>query len=501
MNRLHRVSLPLLVTLTVFAVSLGGCNSQKNADIDLQPDSEQSGEGSQVAKSSGQTPGGIADTLRSQADMENPDIKPDALPENMDELMASLARKQAEQNRVTDPKDFYQIQQYRAAASEKLLAMKLSEDQRFEFIKIRLDSLLKLVSIGDPQAEHEFQEFIVANQQHSQSRVRQAVAVAGLIHDYHERVAERSTDMQPVVDAAASIAGEFPDSFDVCKELGGVVIQMLQQNDRESAKRLSWVLINTYQNSASETARGYVKRLEGQVRIASANLDSIVKEIRDQRPDSFDRYREAISYLLADENLNLSVTEPIIASLQWLERTGLIEETIEANRIVNAASIGIQQRPIRERIRQNCSRRDTRLGFVGQPFSISGQSADGTTFDWTAFSRERPVVVVFWSPTNPSSVRLVRQLAETPDIQQENGAKLLAISTTSNADASQLFEEPGANVMVLTASADDGPDGIREAFGVEQLPQIFLVDRMGHVATVNPPANALRSRITDLAKQ
>jgi hypothetical protein len=499
MTRVYSLLALLLSWLIVASLFSGGCNSS-NPERARPADDSESGETSSENPSSSDS--GIADAIRNQVDRSGPvEVRDVQLPDDLHELMALLARKQAEQMRSPDAAEFLEIQKFRAAASRKLLEMEINDAQLEEFVRVHLDALLHLVRLGDPQAEHDFQKFLARYQEHRKTEVREAVNVAGLIHDFRREMNRPEPDPGPIVETAAEIAREYPDSFEVCRELGSLVTQLLQADQREAANQLAWALLDVYQNSPDRAAREFVKRLQGQMRIAAANLDLVVREIRDGRTDALDRYREAVGFLFSDADLDRAAAEPVVASLQWLERAGMNEAILEANEIVDDASSRISDPQIRNEIRQNCALRSTRLGWQGQPFSISGQAPDGTAFDWPGFSTNRPVVVVFWSASEPTSLRLVQQLAGLPELQQPAGPTLLAASTSGDADAASRLTDQLPHVAIVScerdASGQDSP--WIDRFGIEQLPQLLLVDRSGLVVEINPPPNALRTRIEELA--
>lgn len=487
-----------LLTFVVASTLITGCNPSASRSLpettaDQPPDSSASKQESATD--------GIADTLRKQTDLNISFNETDSLPNNINDLMTFLARKQTEQMRPDNDQDFYKIQLQRAAASKKLLEMKINKEQRFEFVQIRLDSLLKLIGVGDPQAQLDFQKFISEFSNDQQPRVRQAVAVAGLINDYHRRVG-REMELQPVIDAASLIAEDFPDSFDVCRELGNIGDQMLQRGDRKSWQQLARMLVNRYQNSADETCRNYTQKLAARVQVADTNLDLIVNAIKNQEAGAFDKYRRAVTYLFSDAGITLTSIEPIIASLRWLESTGMNDETLEANRIVTAASLQITNKDVRETVRENCSLRDTRVALVGKPFSIAALSVRGHRFDWSTFSKDHSVMVIFWSPAEPASVKAVQQMAKYYEAHKAKGLKLLAVNLSSDADAASLFgdELPEWEIVKGNPTLTEGPSEFIGMFGVDRVPQLFLVDRSGTVVSLNPTGQDLESGIADLVK-
>ncbi len=487
----------LLFGIGIALVTLG-CNASSSNNA-LQVPGEET-DSSTPAATPGSS-GGIAEAIQGQTD--SPQVRSDYadLPDDINQLMSALARKQNEQTQTEDPQAQYQIQQFRLAATRKLLENEISEPQREEFVKIQLDALLRLIRLGDPQAQHDYRKLIKAFSGDKNPNLRQAMGLASLLQDYSQLAGQPGANLQPIVDAATSMAEEFPDSFEVCKQLGDLVGLMLQQDQREMAKRLSWALSDAYQDSASEPARNYVSRLDSRVRVASTNLDLIVKGIRDGDTAALQQYQEALSFLFANENLDLAALDTIMASLYWLEQTGQHDQVLQANDVVSSSSAEIQNHQLRSQVLKNCARRETRLAYPGKPFAIRAVDGNGQDFDWSSFAKGQPVVAVFWSPSEPASVRLLQQLSELNEFQGPPAAvKLLAVSLSSAGAGTPVLSDSTLQPQVVY-----GPDTeshstseFLDEFGAERLPTIYLVDRAGIVVAVNPAPNKLRTSIARL---
>ncbi|MDG2012351.1 MAG: hypothetical protein P8J33_02530, partial [Pirellulaceae bacterium] len=260
-------AVPLLGMLFLAGCFLGGCNS---SDQPLVPDSADV-VGTETPTNEA-TEQGIVESLRTQKNVENADVAASDLPDNVNELMAALARKQIEQERTRDEETFFGIQKYRFAAAEKLLGMEINQEQRIEFTRIKINALLNLASLGDATARNIFPDMIKAYANDPQPRIRQAVAIASLTHDVRQSATSADPSMQPLVEVLTQIADEWPDNFEVCRSLGNIHMEVKSSGNRESSNRMAWALINAYQNSSNAVTQKYIRNLESQVRVASANL-------------------------------------------------------------------------------------------------------------------------------------------------------------------------------------------------------------------------------------
>ena len=482
----------VIIVLTIALAT--GCDSSQTGTISIQKPTD--------AKADQDQASGIAETIRGQADLNTTPRESELIPESVDELMMFLARKGTEQLRPGGPNRAYEIQKQRAAASQKLLTLRVRGEQRVEVVRIRLDSLLKLIGFGDPQAQHDFQKLISKFRNDGQPGIREAIAIAGLINDCRQQVSVDDTDLQTVIDGAAKVAAEYPDSFNVCKEIGNLGQQLRQEGYRRSWLKISRILIETYQDSANLTARNYVSRLGAQTRVASAKLDLIINDIQEQKAGSLDRFRNAVTWLFSDQNVDLTSIQPIIASLTRLENTGKTVEALQANQIVTNAAQEISNQQARDQLQLNCTRRETRLGMIGRPFNINGISMRGQQFDWVTYSAGRPVVVVFWSPAEPASVKMVQRLATLFESHKTQGLQLLAVNTSIDSGVSSLFgtELPEWEIVKGDPALGENEYDFVERFGLVGVPQIVLVDREGSVVCVNPREDDLHVLVGQLVQ-
>lgn len=490
MHRLPSVILCLSIALLFF----GGCNkpdqlASPETGIDQQEPSDPS------AKT-----GGIADAIRGQSDMTGADEEAEDLPDDLPGLMSYVARKQVEQLRPRDAAESYRIQQQRSQAAARLLGMEIDNNQRFEFVRIRLDALLKLIGAGDPQAKLDFQAVISKYGKHRQPRIRQVVAIAGLTYDFRQIAAGEDPQMDRIVTAATQIIADYPDDFEVCREIGSIADQMLLRGHRQSWTELATKMVGQYNDSPNETCRNYAQRLASRLQVASAKLDLIVDEIRQQVPGALEKYRQAINYLFSDPGLNIASLQPVVDSLRWLENTGMKDETLEANRIVMAASLQIADTSAKDQLRAHCDKRKTRLEMIGNSFSIAAWSLRDAPLDWSGFSQDHSVIVIFWSPSEPASVKLVQKMASYYESYRDKGLKLLAVSLSNSADLPTSFGAtlPEWEIVKSDSNLSGDPEQWIRRYGIERSTQLVFVDRLGVVTAVNPGVGQLESLLENL---
>ncbi len=470
--------------LLVLLVALAGCESDQPS---LQT--------SQTTQDKPSESGGIAESILGSAGIEDVGEAAVPIPDSPEDLMEFLARLRTSEANAKDIKQMYQIQRRRADASAKLLTHTLNNEQHFEAVKIRLDSLLKLVLMRDIKAGVELPEFFGKKAKHGDKRVVEAVAVAGLVNELYTQEIADSPNLQPLLVASREVANSHPESFDVCKEISNIGDRLLQQGDRENWKKISSILVEVYQNSSNQQAQGFARHLASRLRVADSNLDVIVNQIKEQTPGAFDQYREVVNQVLNDPNLETSMVDTIIGSLRWLENATSSETAMEANRVVQAASIAMAQGAYREQLQRNCDQRIIRLASIGQPFSIATLDERGQPFDLTTFQENRPTLVLFW---DQNAVPVLREVLQ--QVSRVNGKlKLVAVNCTDQKLHASLDIDFPAHTAKVTPQQTIAE--LSQTIGNETLPHMVVLDGQGQVIRINPPFNQFSSMLTELANQ
>ncbi|MGI9518510.1 MAG: redoxin family protein [Pirellulaceae bacterium] len=488
-------ALNLCSLIVVVVIGLSGCNN--NAGNQSDQASNQSERLQEPTGGSGN--GGIVEAIQNQSILDAGTEEP--IPEDKDELLTFLARKQQEMLREQNPGAQLLLQQQRTEASRALLGMQLGAEQRLQVVRSLLDALLRRASLGDGTARSEFLELASDLRRHPDKGIVDAVAIAGLYHELGNQGGADELNIEPVVQTARGIAEQFPESFSTMRELSTFADGLLRRGEREAWRRIIRELVNIYGNSTDEQVQTWHKTLASRLRIAELNLDVIMNNIRDQKPDAIDQYRSVANQMLGDPDLDVPGMEQLLGSITWLERGQLRDEAMEANRVVLAASLNTTNPDMQERIQEVCELRQTRLSLVGESFEIDGQTARGIPFEWTQYAEGHPLMVVFWSPAEPTSVTSVRSLADTWEKRKEQGLKFLAVNiSTSGSSPTRLFgdELPEWEIVISADPPVDGYSKYVSAFGIDQVPHLILVDRNGTISAVNPPVTDVDGQLDRL---
>jgi len=133
---------------------------------------------------------------------------------------------------------------------------------------------------------------------------------------------------------------------------------------------------------------------------------------------------------------------------------------------------------------------------VGQPFQAAGTLAGGAKLDWNAY-RGRVVLVAYWATWCQPCVAEIPEIKRTYDALHERGFDVLAVSLDTDQAVLERFLETQKVPWPVVVGATAGPSGpqhpLARKFGVESVPQFFLLDRQGNIAaTGTHPADFVK---------
>ncbi len=162
--------------------------------------------------------------------------------------------------------------------------------------------------------------------------------------------------------------------------------------------------------------------------------------------------------------------------------------------------------PLKDKILERLEGVSRRLNLVGGPMVITGKTADGKSFDWKAFQKDKVVLVDFWATWCAPCVQLMPHLEELYSMYNEKGFEILGISLdedqkTMNDFLAQkklpwttLFD--GVNGAANQDPKAEVPNAIY--YAINAVPFTALVDQKGNVVGVNLQGPALMAALEKL---
>jgi WD40 repeat protein len=128
---------------------------------------------------------------------------------------------------------------------------------------------------------------------------------------------------------------------------------------------------------------------------------------------------------------------------------------------------------------------------VGQPFAAAGTLAGGARLDWAAY-RGKVVLVTYWATWCQPCVAEIPEIRRAYDALHGRGFDVLAVSLDVDQAGLERFlatqDVPWQVVGGATAGQSGPQHPLARKYGVESVPQFFLLDRQGNIAATGTHA-------------
>ena len=138
--------------------------------------------------------------------------------------------------------------------------------------------------------------------------------------------------------------------------------------------------------------------------------------------------------------------------------------------------------------------------FMGQPLELTGKTAEGTAFDWSAY-RGKYVLVDFWATWCGPCVGEIPNVKKCHEKFHARGFEVVGISLDQSRDDLLAFLKD-ESIPWTNLHSDEQTQGqldpLAAKYGVNAIPATFLVDREGKVIAENLRGEALEAKLNEL---
>lgn len=142
-----------------------------------------------------------------------------------------------------------------------------------------------------------------------------------------------------------------------------------------------------------------------------------------------------------------------------------------------------------------------RLRLLGNTMELSGQTAEGTDFDWSAY-RGKVVLVDFWASWCGPCIAEIPNMKKNLELYGDRGFEIVGINMDSTRKAFEKCVEDREITWVNLVSEEKGQKGwqapMATYYGVSAIPTAILVDQEGKVVSLRARGAALDEALAEL---
>lgn len=384
--------------------------------------------------------------------------------------------------------------------SERLLQLDLNEEQRLFAVQNMLVALLKRIATTDLKARENIYEIIPNYVEDENKRIQQAAWSALTtvqLADYLRVEDADSTELDATIDQMLT---RFKDNPQVTKELQGVVVQLMIRNRRDKALEMMDKISKVYADSDNPNLQNMSEVIKDRMYLTQIQFDVLADRIRQGQEGYQDQFLVMVKQLATRKDMGKEIYREILWAERWLEEINQYEDAEKMLSILEDNLSNHSDETFSQIVAEDIAKARIRLNLVGKPLVLKGQNRAGKSLS-TEEQKGKVTLVIFWSATEPGSVKLLQQLLQVYRRYQPRGLEIVSYCIDKNiSQAISIFGNqtpPWISMYRKTGASDhQGP----EKAGVQQIPYLVLLNREGVVVDVNVPVRKLADELEKLLK-
>lgn len=417
------------------------------------------------------------------------------VPEGREALVKFLQDSRNQQPQTED--EFRQLLDSRLAAADKLEKLATEKEDRVLAAVTKLETL-QLLAQGGPEAEKNLHAYVFALVKDKDPDVARLARLFRFELGLNDLATGKATDAQAVFDELQKLVtddGKDPRVFIVTSRAVSVLQEL---GHKDIALQACQLIAKTYQNHSDPRLAGAARDLLVQARVLELDVSAKVEALLKGQPDSLAPVQEALKALLTGGEGGAGVLGTGSQLAQLIEVSHNYEAAGQAYDQLEQVFATNADKQLATQATAAADRGRRRLALLGKPFTVVGQLADGTPFDWTKYSG-KPVLVAFWSASSRQCMSEMASLLRIYTRYREQGFEIVGVNLDERVTEVQQFLEqqplPWKNVFSADPKARGAKSPLAVKCGVEELPFLVLVERDGKVKDLHVHSAELERRL------
>ncbi len=417
------------------------------------------------------------------------------------------------------------------------LLVRLDEWPREAATPIRLDTLKKRLDLAQAVARHDdlTEEQRIANAKRILNAMGQIYGIAHLekidsdgklVSDYLNICNSFVNDPDPEVSREARLSklkalvyeaseGEldgraatinenfmelirlYPNNESVASTVKLLALKMASA-DVESGKLLIKKVIEQYdlQPVTNQGVSGQLSTLKDEVLLGESGIAGLAREAA--ATNNYDKYLPKLYELAERSDTGMEMINRIYNAVGFFEIRRKHDVAISILERLEASAENRQDPRVRDQALRVAKWGLLRNRAVGKPFDLSDIESDGNPVDLVQFS-DRPVLLVFYSPNNPKTPALLKDLDDIYDLIGRTGIRIVTIAVEqprSDSIPNKL------NTAWVNIESRPPPGRTSEIFlrcPVSHVPYFVAINHAGELDTLNVPEANIKTVVENMA--
>lgn len=431
----------------------------------------------------------------------DPDKLPDGTPEELLAIIGELEQREPRGANQQDMlADFRATLLMRIRLAEKVLGSKATDEQRLQAAKGKLGALVDSVRIGFPSAATDLQAYckeLATDRTKAIARLGHTTMFQLDLGAVETGVADSAKRVFSTLKQVLAEDGPQDEFFGPAQQC----VQALQRGGfSEEAAEACKLVADTYLKSTNAKVVDAAKQLKEISIIFEADIPGKMTALQKGDAKAAESLRDALKKLLANK--------PGAAFLQLVgEATQQLEMQQQykiAEEIFAATLAAYKDNPDEQLAKQaeaDATQAMKRLSLVGKPFTVEGNSLDGTAFDWSKY-KGKVVLIDFWATWCGPCLREIPNIRVNFEKYHEMGFEVIGVNLDEDRSQLDQFFAVQKLPWPTVVSADPKSVGfempLAEKCGVAAIPFVILIGRDGKVLDLHVRGERLEEKLAEI---
>ena len=289
----------------------------------------------------------------------------------------------------------------------------------------------------------------------------------------------------------------YPNDDVVASTLKSLALQ-LDSSDRKSSRSLLQSIVNKYEKLPVTSAgvMHQMKTIKDELILEQSGIVELAKEA--VATDSYDKYLEKLYELAELPDTGVELVNRIYRAIGFFESKGKHDIALKILEKLGSTVFTRQDSIAKEQAFRVSQFGKIRNTAVGKPFDFSDLNADGEPVDLLQFS-DRPVLLVFYSPNNPKSRQLLKNINGTYNLISRTGVRVVAIAVDEAKTDNTPIELSPEWVNIKSSPPPGRTSEIFKRCPVTSVPYFAVVNHAGVLEKINIPVANIKTVIENMA--
>jgi len=392
----------------------------------------------------------------------------------------------------------------RIDVANKMLTMKLSEDERKQAIVSKLDALTMNYGftfspkIEIPSAVANLKTNARKYAQDSDQDIRRTARMGLFNLEAFEMIKEgNEPDVNYLAEEIGKLFKDFPQDDLVLSNIGIVMGRYRKKYDRKVADQVAQILNSRKEEFESQKARAVIRDMVDESKLLEAKYVELfgnrwVNAEQSQR-ELFIKSKELANEL----DPGLKIINSVDQVAHWFEQNDQYDRSIEIYEEIAKASDTYSNADVAADAKKKAADGILRGKLVTQKIDLLGLQYNGKRLPESVV-KDKVVLVVFWSVFDQPSIGLIKRLNREAHDWELHGVRILAVNVDRKRipNVEPIVLSAKENIFFLVGDPKKNFDNhVLKQCPSDQVPRAMLINRDGTVADVSVPITELNTEI------